>query len=165
MMKVVLYRGIGTNINLFNGFVVQYEGKVVDLLESSEYNVRYMHAFMLMMIQPDASVGLTDKKGNPVPAKMKIHLSSISASVDGIKEFMEKVDADVRRLSGNDAVAGTVSTLGQVLQVTKTIMDQVSQVRHWCLRLLTLIVNRLIVVIRHTRYSTYRGPLFPVFTR
>ena len=49
MMKVVLYRGFGTNI-LPNSFVGQYEGKVVDLLENSESNVRYLHAFMLTPI-------------------------------------------------------------------------------------------------------------------
>ena len=61
---------------------------------------------------------------------MKILLSRISGSVDNITEFMKKVDADVSRLSRNDAASSTVWALGQVLQVTKTIMDQVSQVRH-----------------------------------
>ena len=46
MIKVVLYRGIG-GIRLLDEFVVQYEGKVEDLLEKSEYNVRYLHVFML----------------------------------------------------------------------------------------------------------------------
>jgi hypothetical protein len=129
-MKVELYRGF-KDINLFNHLVGQYEGKVIDLLENSEYNVRHMiHAVMLKMIEPDASFDLTDKKGDPVPAKMKILLSRISGSVDNIEEFMKKVDADVSRLSSNDAVSSTVSMLAQVLQVTKTIMDQVSQVRH-----------------------------------
>jgi len=61
---------------------------------------------------------------------MKIALSPTSESDDDIKEFMEKVDADVSRLSSNDAVLSTASALGQVLQVTKIIMDQISQVRH-----------------------------------
>jgi hypothetical protein len=61
---------------------------------------------------------------------MKIALSPTSESDDDIKEFMEKVDADVSRLSSNDTVSSTVSALGQVLQVTKVIMDQISQVRH-----------------------------------
>ena len=61
---------------------------------------------------------------------MKIVLSRISGAVDDIKEFMEKVDADVSRLSSNDAVANTVSTLGQVLGLTKTIMDKLTKVRH-----------------------------------
>ena len=43
---------------------------------------------------------------------------------------MEKVDADVSRLSSNDAVANTISTLGQVLELTKTIMDKLTKVRH-----------------------------------
>ena len=43
---------------------------------------------------------------------------------------MEKVDADVSHLSSNDAVVNTVSTLGQVLELTKTIMDKLSKVRH-----------------------------------
>ena len=61
---------------------------------------------------------------------MKIALSPTSESDDDIEEFMKKVDADVSRLSSNDATSSTVSALGQVLQVTKTIMDQISQVRH-----------------------------------
>jgi len=73
---------------------------------------------------------LADKKGIPVPIKMKIALSPASESDDDIKEFMEKVDADVSRLSSNDTVSSTASALGQVLQVTKAIMDQISQVRH-----------------------------------
>ena len=48
MMKVVLYRGFGTNI-LPNSFVGQSEGKVVDLLANSE-PVRYLHAFILRPI-------------------------------------------------------------------------------------------------------------------
>ena len=71
-----------------------------------------------------------NKKGISILAKMKIVLSRISGSVDDIKEFMEKVDADVSRLSSNDAVTSTVSTLGQVLELTKTIMDKLSKVRH-----------------------------------
>src|SRR5258708_40287874 len=61
---------------------------------------------------------------------MKIVLSRISGSVDNIKEFMERVDADVSRLSSNDAVSNTVSTLGQVLELTKTIMNKLTKVRH-----------------------------------
>ena len=41
MVKVVLYRGIW-GIRLLDEFVLQYEGKIEDLLEKSEYNVRYM---------------------------------------------------------------------------------------------------------------------------
>jgi len=44
MIKVVLYRGFGTNIDLLSGFVGQYEGRVVDLLENSQSNVPYRHA-------------------------------------------------------------------------------------------------------------------------
>jgi len=61
---------------------------------------------------------------------MKIALSPTSESDDDIKEFMEKVDADVSRLSSKDAVPSTASALGQVLQVTKAIMDQIAQVRY-----------------------------------
>jgi hypothetical protein len=61
---------------------------------------------------------------------MKIVVSPTSESHDDIKSFMEKVDADVSRLPSNDAVAATVSTLRQVLTLTKNIMDQLSQVRH-----------------------------------
>ena len=40
MMKIVVYRGFKNSIKLFNHLVGQYEGKVVDLLENSEYIVR-----------------------------------------------------------------------------------------------------------------------------
>ena len=93
---------------------------------------------------------------------MHIALSPISGSGDNMKEFLDKVDADVSRLSSNDAVAGTVSTLGIVLQLTKTIMDNLSEVRNKCFR---RIVSRLTLVIRRTQYSKRLGPLFPVFTR
>ena len=39
-----------------------------------------MHVFMLKKIQLGASFVLTDKKGDPVPAKMKIALSPVSTS-------------------------------------------------------------------------------------
>jgi phage terminase large subunit len=96
---------------------------------------------------------------------MKIVLSCISESVDNMKEFLEKVDADVSRLSSNDALLNTFSTLGQVLKLTKSIIDQLSKVRHERPSITDLVVKRLIVVIRHIRYSTHHGPLFPVFTR
>jgi hypothetical protein len=85
---------------------------------------------MLKTTLLDASFDLTDKKGIPIPAKMKILLSRISGSVDNIKEFMENFDADVRRLPSSAAVPSAVSTLGKVLQLTKKIMDGLSQVRH-----------------------------------
>ena len=90
---------------------------------------------------------------------MKILLSRISGSGDNIEEFMKKVDDDVSLMS---RLPSNLSTLGQVLKLTKAIMDKCSQVVH--LSSLNLI-NWLIEVIRHTRYSVHRGPLFPVFTR
>jgi len=94
---------------------------------------------------------------------MHFVLPPISGSGDEMKELLDKVDADVRRLSSHSgAVAGTVSTLGIVLQLTKTIVDKLSKVRNKCFR---RIVIRLILVIRHTQYSTHHGPLFPIFTR
>jgi hypothetical protein len=50
MMKIAVYRGFETDIKLLNHLVGQHEGKVVDLLENSEYNVRYLHALMLKTI-------------------------------------------------------------------------------------------------------------------
>ena len=58
----------------------QYQGKVEDLLDNSECNVRYTHAFMLKKIYLDARFVLTDKKGNPIAPKMKIALSLVSTS-------------------------------------------------------------------------------------
>jgi len=128
-MKVELYRGFG-RFALFNHPVAQHEGRVVDLLENCEYNARYMHALVLKTTLLDASFDLTDKKGIPVPTKMKILLSRISGSVDNIKEFMEKVDADVRHLPSSAVIPSAVSTLGKVLQLTKNIMDGLYQVQH-----------------------------------
>ncbi|KAG6904588.1 hypothetical protein DXG01_008829, partial [Tephrocybe rancida] len=109
-MKIVVYRGIETGVELLSlSLVGQYEGKVVDLLENK------------------ASFHLMDKKGIRVPIEMNIALSPNSKSEDYIKKFLEKVDADVSCLPSNDAVANSVSMLGQVLQLTKTIMDKLSQ--------------------------------------
>ena len=108
----------------------------------------------------DTSFDLTDKKGI-LAAKMKIVLSRISGSGDNIEEFMKKVDDDVGCMS---SLPSNFSTLVQVLKLTKAIMDQFSQVVHRS-SLNLIIVNQLIEVIRYTRYSMHRGPLFPVFTR
>ncbi|KAG6916635.1 hypothetical protein DXG01_006055 [Tephrocybe rancida] len=110
MMKIVVYRGLKTGIKQLNNLVGQYERKVVDLLENN------------------ASFDLTDEKGIPVHIKMNIALSPIPESEDYIKKFLEKVDGDVALLPSNDAVANSVSTLVQVLQLTKTIMDKLSQI-------------------------------------
>ena len=108
----------------------------------------------------DTSVELTDK-GVVLAAKMKIALSLIPGSGDNIKEFMKRVDDDVGHMS---SLPSSLLTLGQVLKATKAIMDQFSQVVH--LSSLNLIkTNQLIKVIRYTRYSMRRGPLFPFFTR
>ena len=112
----------------------------------------------------DTSFDLTDKKGI-LAAKMKIVLSRISRSGDSddIIEFMKKVDDDVSLMPVN-SLPSDLSTLGQVLKSTKAIMDQFSQVTHLS-NLDLIIVNGLIEMIRYTRYSMHRGPLFPVFTR
>jgi hypothetical protein len=60
-------------------------------------------------------------------AKMKIALSRVSGSGGIIEEFMKKVDNDVSRTS---SLPSNLSTLGQVLNLTKAIMDQFSQVVH-----------------------------------
>jgi hypothetical protein len=51
MMKVEFYRAF-KGINISNHLVGQHEGKIVDLLEKSEYIVHYiyMHAVMLNTI-------------------------------------------------------------------------------------------------------------------
>jgi hypothetical protein len=73
---------------------------------------------------------LTDKKGIPVAIKMNMALSPIPEPDDYIKEFMKRVDADVARLSSNDVVLSTISMLGPVLQLTKTIIDKFSPVQY-----------------------------------
>ena len=93
---------------------------------------------------------------------MKISLSRISGSVDNIQEFMKKVDDDVGLMSSLP-VPTNVSTLGQVLKLTKAIMDQLSQVVHFSsMSLIVIVLNE---VIRYTRFSMHRGPLFPVSMR
>ena len=110
----------------------------------------------------DTSFALTDK-GVVLAAKMRIALSLVPGSGDNFKEFMNKVDDDVSHMSSLP-FPSSLSTLGQVLQLTKTIMDQVSQVVHLS-SLNPIIANELIEVIRYTRYSMHRGLLFPFFTR
>jgi hypothetical protein len=110
----------------------------------------------------DTSFELTDDKGVVLAAKMKIAFSLIPGSCDNIKEFMKRVDDDVSNMSSL-RLPSSLSTLGQVLKLTNAIMDKVSLVH--LSRLKLIIANKLIEVIRHTRYSMHRGPLFPVFTR
>ena len=109
----------------------------------------------------DTGLDLTGSLG----AKMKIAISLILGSGDNtIEEFMKKVDDDVSRMSSLPSSLSKLSTLGQVLKSTKDIMDQFSQVVHLS-SLNVVIANKLIDVIRYTRYSMHRGPLFPSFTR
>ena len=76
----------------------------------------------------DAIFDLTDKKGISA-AKMKIILSRISGSGDNTtEELMKKVDDDIGLMSS--LPTSNLSTLGQVLKLTKAIMDRVSQVVH-----------------------------------
>ena len=75
----------------------------------------------------DTGLELTDN-GVILPAKMKIAFSLIPGSGDNIKEFMKRVDDNVSDMSSPPS---SLSTLGQVLKVTKAIMDQVSQVVHF----------------------------------
>ena len=87
-----------------------------------------MHAFMHHAEDDllDTGFDLMDMEG-VLAAKMKIFLSRISGSVDNIEEFMKKVDDDVGRMS-SFSLPSNLSTLGQVLNLTKAIMDQLSQV-------------------------------------
>ena len=94
----------------------------------------------------DTSFNLTDKNVILV-AKMKIGLSCISGSGDDIGEFMKKIDDEVSAMSSLPNT--NLSTLGQVLNLTKGIMDQISQVVHLS-SLNHIIVDWLIEVIRHT---------------
>ena len=57
---------------------------------------------------------------------MKIVLH-ISESVDNIEEFMKKVDDDIDLMS---SLPRNLSTLGQVLKLTKNLIDKISQVGH-----------------------------------
>ena len=107
----------------------------------------------------DTCFELTDKEV-VLATKMKIALTLTPESGDNIKEFMKRVDEDVSCMG---SLPTNLSLLGQVLKSTKSIMDQVSKVVN--LSFEPHIKNRLIDVIRYTRYSMHRGPFFPVFTR
>ena len=85
-----------------------------------------MHPFIANDNLLDITFDLTDKEGI-LAAKMKIVLSPTSGSGDNIEEFMKKVDDDVGPMS---SLPSNLSILGQVLQLTKAIMDKFSQVVH-----------------------------------
>ncbi|KAF8960319.1 hypothetical protein BDZ97DRAFT_1922228 [Flammula alnicola] len=74
---------------LLTSVVGLHRGKVVDLLEN------------------DTPLDLTDKKGDPISAKMKTGLSRVSES-------------------DSNAAISTASTVGKALQLTKNIMDNLS---------------------------------------
>ncbi|KAF8960073.1 hypothetical protein BDZ97DRAFT_1358391 [Flammula alnicola] len=92
---------------------------------------------------------LTDKKGDPISAKMKMGLSRVSESDSNVKTFMEKVDADVSRLPRNKAVINTASTLGKALQLTKNIMDNLSHV-HPILKASWTVLSRVYEAVQAT---------------
>ena len=92
---------------------------------------------------------------------MKIALSCLPTSGDDIEEFMKKVDEDVGLMS---SLPSNLSILGQVLKLTKAMMDQFSQVVYLSSSNL-IIVIQLIEAIRESRYLMHCGPLFPVYTR
>ena len=48
-MKVEVYRGF-KEVNFVNKLVGQYQGKIADLLDNSEYTVHYICVFMLKKI-------------------------------------------------------------------------------------------------------------------
>ena len=78
----------------------------------------------------DASLEMKDTAGSPTSEKMKITITLVSGpSLDNIKEFLDAVDASVGRLKSVGAGGGrTVTVLGNVLQLTKNIFDNLSQV-------------------------------------
>ena len=45
-ITVVLYRKSKTNLGFLDRLVGQHKGKVVDLLENSQYDVHYMRSFI-----------------------------------------------------------------------------------------------------------------------
>ena len=63
-----------------------------------------------------------DKEG-VLAARVKIILSRISGSGDNKENFMKKAEDDV-------SLPNNLSTLMQVLKLTKTLMDQFLQVVH-----------------------------------
>ena len=98
-----------------------------------------MHPFIANDNLLDNSVDLTDREGI-LAAKMKIVLSPpTSGSDDNIKEFMKKVDDDVSPMSSPPS---NLSILGQVLQLTKAIMDKFSQVVHLSSLNLIIVADR-----------------------
>lgn len=75
------------------------------------------------------TVNLTDKGGHPIPAKMKIQLANSKSEVDSnAKLFLEQVDANVSRLSSNDTMMNTASTIWTALKFAKSLMDKLSSV-------------------------------------
>ncbi|KDR71040.1 hypothetical protein GALMADRAFT_802023 [Galerina marginata CBS 339.88] len=131
MLKAELYRVSRTRIDRLNNLVGQHEGKVVEMLDQN------------------ASFDLMDKKGDPVRAKMKIALSPTSESDDDIKVFMERVDTDVSRLPSHGTMWNTVSTVGKTLQLTKNIMDSLSQA-HPMLKASWTILSSLYQAVQET---------------
>ncbi|KDR70450.1 hypothetical protein GALMADRAFT_885433 [Galerina marginata CBS 339.88] len=130
MMKIMVYRGFGTGFNAKH-LVGQHKGKVVDLLENS------------------AAFGLTDEEGTAIPIKLKIALSPIPQSDDYVKQFLEKVDANISRLTKSGTVETTASALGQVLKLTKMVMDRLSQA-HPILNASWMIVSTIYQAVQET---------------
>ncbi len=122
-------------------------------------------------MKSDAGLEMKDMAGSPVPEKMKITITLVSGpSLDNVKEFLDAVDASVSRLKSVGAGGGrTVTALGNVLQLTKNIFDNLSQVSTE----LTVISRCFLylpkanscVLSRYTQSLMHHGPPCPMSTR
>jgi hypothetical protein len=74
---------------------------------------------------------LKDKTGTVIASQIKIKLSLISKPGNNFETFMKSVDAGVSRLDGVTVTSAGISALGTALQLTKNIMDIISDVCHW----------------------------------
>ena len=74
---------------------------------------------------------MKDKTGTVVAYKIKIKLSLISEPGNNFETFMKSVDTGVFHLDGVTVMSAGISALGTALQLTKNIMDIISNVCHW----------------------------------
>ncbi|PPQ85939.1 LOW QUALITY PROTEIN: hypothetical protein CVT25_001795, partial [Psilocybe cyanescens] len=101
------------------------------------------------MIANDASFDLTNENGLVVPLKMKIALSPAPKSEDDIENLLKEVDNSASKLIKREGVLSTASSIGQVLQSIKAIVDNFSQV-HPVLNASWVVVSGVYKILQET---------------
>ncbi|KAF9480554.1 hypothetical protein BDN70DRAFT_856548, partial [Pholiota conissans] len=107
-IKIKVYRESRARLATLKHSVGEYNGKVIELLES------------------DALIDLEDKDGTTITPKVKVKLTLVPTSGDNFQTFMETISTNVSHLDNTGRAPAVLLALGRAFELTKAIMDIVS---------------------------------------